>query len=336
MSLKSIRQSYSKFLATLDEAGVKINESQKENLDSFILSLEAKMTQQKESAVKATKKIVTENLEKQYQKVFESILQHQAENTELASKIQNKITQIKEHKKISEEVNNYLDLYVESVLPKEKILDYDRMQKLENIHESLKDLLLVNEDSVEEKKNSLTESFNKDRKALETQIAKLKVQLNESMENAKTLNKKLDSFKAMQLLESKTKDLPAYESRQLKKRFANSTVSEIEHKFDTVLESIKEKMNIEEKEEQASLESEVKNILEDADDTNEASTEEIKEKEPEVKKADGKEETFETIEQVKFNNLGEVELDESDKIDANLMKYWCAKAENINTDIVRS
>lgn len=92
MSLKSIRQSYSKFLTVLTDAGVKLNESQKADLDSFIMAIESKMAKQKQTAIKATKKIVTEHLESQYKKVFESILKHQAENAELASKIQNKIT----------------------------------------------------------------------------------------------------------------------------------------------------------------------------------------------------------------------------------------------------
>ena len=213
MSLKSIRTSYSKFLNVLNDAGVKLNESQKADLDSFILAIESKMAKQKETAIKATKKIVTEHLEAEYKKVFESIMKHQAENAELASKVQEKITMLKESKKIARKVNDYLDMYVESVLPKKTIVDYDRMQKLEKIHESLKDMLVADEDAVQAKKAELTESFNKDKKALETQLAKLQVKLNESMEKNLKLNRKIDSFKAMELLESKTKDLPDFEAR---------------------------------------------------------------------------------------------------------------------------
>jgi hypothetical protein len=42
------------------------------------------------------------------------------------------------------------------------------MHKLEKLHESLKDLLVVDDSAVEAKKAELTESFNKDRKAFET------------------------------------------------------------------------------------------------------------------------------------------------------------------------
>ena len=168
MSLKSIRESYSRFLTVLNDAGVKINESQKADLDSFILAVEAKMSKQKELAVKATKKIVTEHLEQKYKTVFESLFKNLQKNAELTSKIASTAVRIDENKKVSKKVSNYLDLYVESVLPKKTIVDYGKMQKLEKIHESLKNMLLVNDASVEAKKAELAESFNNDRKALET------------------------------------------------------------------------------------------------------------------------------------------------------------------------
>ena len=349
MSLKSIRESYSKFLTALNDAGVKLDESQKGNLDSFIIAIESKMTKQKEAAVKATKKIVTEHLEKEYKKVFESIMSHMQENSELAAKVQEKISSIKESKKIADKVSNYLDLYVESVLPKKTILDYDRMQKLESLHESLKDLLVVNEDAVESKKAALQESFNKDKKALETEIAKLQVKLNESMTKTQKLNKKIDSFKAMELLESKTKDLPDYEARQMKKRLAEASTVEIEKTFSKVLESVKEEMKEAELEEETSIEEEVKDIIEcDGEDV----------KENDILKNRKHNAHVDEAEDVKENDLlkgrthnahvdeaedkevdeaeDDVELDESYVIDSNLMKWFCDKAATINTDIVRA
>ena len=265
MSLKSIRESYSRFLTVLKDAGIKINESQKADLDSFILAVEAKMSKQKEFAVKATKKIVTEHLESKYKKVFESLFKHLQENSELTSKIATKAAKLNESKKISQKVSNYLDLYVESVLPKKTIVDYGKMHKLEKIHESLKNMLLVNDSSVEAKKEELTESFNKDRKALETQIAKLQVKLNESNKKAMALNKKLDDLKAVELLESKTKDLPAFEARQIKKRLAGASAAEVEKKFKKVYESVKNDMADASNEEETSIEEEVKDIIEAED-----------------------------------------------------------------------
>ena len=331
MSLKSIRESYSKFITVLDEAGVKLNESQKSNLDGFILAIESKMQKQKELAIKSTKKIVEEHLEAEYKKVFESIMKHQQENVEIASKMQNKITKINESKKIARKVNDYLDLYVESVLPKKTIVDYDRMQKLENLHESLKDLLVADEDAVKAKQTQLAESFAKDKKTLETQIAKLQVKLNESMDKTLKLNKKIDSFKALELLESKTKDLPSFEARQVKKLLAESTVTEIEKTFDKTLESVKDNMKVEEKEEEACIEDEVKDIIkgEAACKTSKLTGAE----DAEVKKAIEAEddEDYETTERVKETEDGDVELDESEVIDQDLMRLWCADIQKYDS-----
>ena len=349
MSLKSIRESYSKFLTALNDAGVKLDESQKGNLDSFIIAIESKMTKQKEAAVKATKKIVTEHLEKEYKKVFESIMSHMQENSELAAKVQDKISTIKESKKIADKVSNYLDLYVESVLPKKTILDYDRMQKLESLHESLKDLLVVNEDAVESKKAALQESFSKDKKALETEIAKLQVKLNESMAKTQKLNKKIDSFKAMELLESKTKDLPDYEARQMKKRLAEASTVEIEKTFSKVLESVKEEMKEAELEEETSIEEEVKDIIEcDGEDVKENDILKNRKHNAHVDEAEDVDEDDMLkgrnhnlhVDEAEDKEVDEaeddVELDESYVIDSNLMKWFCDKAATINTDIVRA
>lgn len=47
MSLKSIRESYSKLLTVFKDAGVALNESQKSDLDTFVLALESNMESQR-------------------------------------------------------------------------------------------------------------------------------------------------------------------------------------------------------------------------------------------------------------------------------------------------
>lgn len=336
MSLKSIRESYNGLINAFATAGVKLDESQKANLDTFIVALESKMSKQKEATVKATKKIVTEHLEKEYKKVFESIMKHKAQNSELAAKIQNKIRSINESKKIAHKVSNYLDLYVESVLPKKTIVDYDRMQKLENLHESLKSILVVNEDAVQAKQAELTESFAKDKKALETQIAKLQVKLNESMDKTQKLNLKLEQAKAVELLESKTKDLPTFEARKMKKRFANATAAEVEAKFDRVLECVKNEIKTDEKEDEVTLEAEIEDIIKDDEAKTVVKEDDATLEADETKKADKEAETiedaepFETMESFKYDADGDVILESEDVIDADYMKSLCRMTESLN------
>lgn len=217
MSLKTIRDSYEKLLSTLNEAGIKLDASQKSGLDGFILSLEESVSSQRQKAIRMAKEATEKKMEKEYKEVFESIMKHTQEHFEIASKVQDKITQLNESKKLSSKVTNYLDLYLESVCPKKDIVDYAKMKKLEQINESLRDVLLANDDAVIEKKAKLEESFKKEKGKLETEVAKMQVKLNESMEKSQQLKKKLDKYKALALLESKTKDLPTFEAARVKK-----------------------------------------------------------------------------------------------------------------------
>lgn len=64
MSLKSIRESYNKLLATMNEAGIKLDASQKSDLDNFIITLESTMSEQRKKAIEMTKRATEAKLEK--------------------------------------------------------------------------------------------------------------------------------------------------------------------------------------------------------------------------------------------------------------------------------
>jgi len=101
-----------------------------------------------------------------------------------------------ESAKIADKVDNYLETYVESVCPDKVVVDYAKMKKLEALNESLREVLLVNDEAVEEKKQQLEESFKIEKSKLETRVAKMQVKLNESMEETQELNKKVNRYKA--------------------------------------------------------------------------------------------------------------------------------------------
>lgn len=180
MSLKSIRESYQKLLDAFESAGVKLNESQKKDADSFVSAVESAMSRQRETAIRQTKRLVEARMEREYGKVFESIMENMRKNSELASAIQEKAARLDEQRKVSEKVDGYLDLYVESVLPKKAIVDYDRMQRLEKAHNQLREALQVSEDDIVETKNRLEESYRVKNGKCETEIALLRAKLNES------------------------------------------------------------------------------------------------------------------------------------------------------------
>lgn len=341
MSLKTIRDSYEKLLATLNESGIKLDASQKSGLDCFILSLEESVSTQRCKAMRMAKEATERKMEKEYREVFESIMKHTQEHYDLASKIDRKIASLNESKRLSGKVANYLDLYLESVCPKKQIVDYAKMKKLEQINESLRDVLLANDDAVVEKKAQLDESFKKEKCKLETQVAKMQVKLNESMEKSQQLKKKLDQYKALELLESKTKDLPSFEAARIKKRLANASAPEIEKKFNKVYEAVKAEAKDVEEAEETTLESEVQKIV-DSEDIEENDM--LRNRphnahiddprgviaEGEDEKDDVEEtEDFETTESVKFNEDGDVELDEDDIINESTMKMWLRNAQEV-------
>ena len=261
MNLKSLRESYNKLLDSFKEMGVTLNESQQENVDNFMLQLESKLKDVRDVAIKTTKKMVTEKLDAEYKELFESILKHMNENAEVSSKIQNKINEMKVVEELSESVNGFLDEHVEEILPKKDIVDYERMQKLEQIHESLKNMLGVEIMNIEGGNKELVENLEKEKTEYSKKIEDLQKKLDESVKENKRVSKNLDSLKAQVLLESKIKNLPEREAKLIKESFKGASSSEINMKFKTVLESVRE--SVEDQSQIQSNEDEQKN-LEDA------------------------------------------------------------------------
>ena len=226
-----------------------------------MLQLESKLKDVRDVAIKTTKKMVTEKLDAEYKELFESILKHMNENAEVSSKIQNKINEMKVVEELSESVNGFLDEHVEEILPKKDIVDYERMQKLEQIHESLKNMLGVEIMNVEGGNKELVENLEKEKTEYSKKIEDLQKKLDESVKENKKVSKNLDSLKAQVLLESKIKNLPEREAKLIKESFKGASSSEINMKFKTVLESVRE--SVEDQAQVPSKEDEQKN-LEDA------------------------------------------------------------------------
>lgn len=326
MSLKNIRENYARLLNAFTEAGVKLTESQKKDMDSFILALESSMKETKKATIKATRKVVEEQLSKEYRKVVESILTHQQKHMALAGKIQDKITRINESKKLSREIDSYLGSVLKESLPDKAIVNYDRLNKLESVYESLKDTLLVNDASVEAKRVELAEAYTADKKALDSKISSLETKLNESIAREQKLSAQLEAKKAKDLLAKKTKDLPLFEAQQIKRRFAGATCVEIEKNFSKLLESVREEMQEEAKEAEKTLEEEVNEIIaREASEPKQDDTED-KDKKP-VEEAEDTDDSEK--EEAEDTDEDDVKLEESEKIPAGLMQRWISRSSTI-------
>jgi hypothetical protein len=228
-----------------------------------------------EETLKEKEKEVEERISSEYKQVVENILNHQKEHAELTGKIQDKVTSEKESQKIAEAVDSYLSKYVEEILPNKTIVDYARMEKLERIQESLKEMLVISEANISDKTTEITDELTK--KNEETTK-----KLDECKEKIKEQEKELSSLKAEKFINDKTKDLPEIESDKVKEKTQGMGLDEVTEKYDSILESVQKEIADEKvvtEDDTKSLEEAITEILEKKE--TEASTEKNSDKEVE-------------------------------------------------------
>ena len=273
MALKTLKKKYDELLKVFEEVGVTLNESQKNSLDTFMLDFQLKLDETRDNAIKATKKLVEERMEKEFKKVFESIIAHQKEVFEKSSKLD----LVKSQKLMTEAVDNYLTEYVKEVLPKKSIVDYNRMQKLEQIHESLKGMLLVNDDAVEKQvekaREEIQTKFTNENNELKDKLQNCKTILKESIDDNMKLKEKCEKYEKKELISEKTKNLPIVESRRVKEKLSKMTVDDIRKNYKTVLESVQDEIKEEQEkiQEEKNLEEAINDIMQEKQGEGDAS-----------------------------------------------------------------
>lgn len=307
MSLKSIKKNYTTLLRAFKDAGAMINESQKETLDSFVTDLENTINDQRDRTILATKKMVEEKLEKEYKTVVESIIRHQKEHSEIAGKVQDKVVELNESNKIADAVDSYLNEYIEEVLPKKTIVDYTRMQKLEKIHESLKNMLALSESEIDDKANEKKAELEGQISRLNKMIDEKEQKINESKKSYDRLSKEMSQLKAKEFVSEKIKDLPLVESKKVLKKTSGMTLEQVKKNYKTVLESVQKEVKDEQEvtEDEKNLEEAIKDILEDRN----AASEEKKNSEKDAEGSDSVQEP-ESGDEAAGNNEGESDEDE--------------------------
>lgn len=349
--MRTLRENYSRLLQGLKRSGVKLSDRQKSDLDTFIVALEHKINESKKITARKTKKLVTENLEEKYEHLVGKILKHLQEHVDMASKIETRKARLNERKKVAHHVSNYLDLYLESVLPKKKIVDYGDWNRMKKTFGVLREALLVDEKSVQKKRLALEKEFEHKNKILKLKDHKLKKELNESIMKARKLNEALKKYKGVQLLEQKIKDLPAYEASKIKMKLLGASVSEINAKFDRVLESVKrekerkiqeaaEGNNVddeidkiinsgsEDSEEEEPKKKDTEKVKKSSEDDEEAEEDKESKKETKNESDDSDEDSEKDSEEDSEEDEDSETLNESDVIDSRLMKLWIKKLYN--------
>lgn len=284
----TLREKYSNLIKMFESTGIQLNESQREVLDNFMVSFKEKLNETRRQAIEETKRIVEHRLGNEYKKVVESILSHSRQHSKLASNIESKLQQISESKRMVSAVDGFLDLYLEEVLPKKQIVDYKKMKKQERILESLKGLLEIKgqtidelDDEVEDEVASAEQPVEQiteideveeveleepsDRgDALKTRLSELEEELCESRKNELLLTRKLHESKAKNFIMRKTKDLPVFEADEVKKKLQGMHYYEMKTKFKQILKETREELSDKTSEltNEISLDDAITNILE--------------------------------------------------------------------------
>lgn len=248
----TIREKFETLVKGLVESKV-ITESQSSSFEPIIEQFEMLVKESETKAIKAAAQVTEsrmaeydKDVKKQLTETFKQLKRHNEATVKLAK---HKAAALAE-RKIVDAVDAYLNEYVEKLLPESLVVDYDRLQKLEAMQESLKRTLIINDkviyktakklkEAVEAEIEEEDDSTAKKIKDLEEQVADLLDKKNQLECQAKTdaRNKALDE---------KLKDIPALEAKKVRKYFEaeDATIEEVEQDFDQVLSIVKKALDI--------------------------------------------------------------------------------------------
>lgn len=240
MSLKSIKKNYVNLLKTFSDVGVTLNESQKETLDNFISDIQETIESQRDTAIRATKKIVEDKLEAEYKKEFESLMKEMKTNSDLATKVQEKVSEQNESSEIVDAVDAYLTEHVEKILPEKTIVDYTRMKKNEQILESLRNMFMISDSDISSKIDEAKAEVVKESTQLKEELEVYKSKQQEQTKTFESMSKQISELKAINFINEKAKKLPIAESKELLKRTKGMGFEEVKKNFKTILESVQE------------------------------------------------------------------------------------------------
>lgn len=213
-AIENLKAQHAKELQELDE-------SHAAALDKLFSAVDSSHAEKLEEVVEA---IDTDHAAK-LEKVAASI------DTDHTSKLE-KLQSLYESKQISEKlvdgISDYLDVYLEKVMPQAQLVNEAKLERLENFYSSVREMALVNDEYVQtEIKEAILDAKN--------QIDAKDAEIDNMMLEKVELSKKLKTHEATMLLEDKCKDRSPKAVAYLKTFFCESTKEEIEEKFDEAL-----------------------------------------------------------------------------------------------------
>lgn len=251
MTRKTIRENLNGLLDALKAAGVALNESQEMAISKSMDKILDSIAESEREAVTATKVIVERKMDAEYKKVVESLIHNLLEHAELTSEIQKgaimREAKAQATKLIAEKVDSYLTKYVDKMVSEKTAVDYNKLKKYETLFESMKDVLVVNEDAVKEAISKAEAKYRKEENKISSEnvdLIKENAALQKKVESltreANGLRSAIDESKAAVLLEKKLKDVPDNEASKLRVLFEGASVDCVQKTFKKQLAKIME------------------------------------------------------------------------------------------------
>lgn len=270
MSLETVKKNFTDLVKVLSDSGVTLTESQKQVFDNFMNDFENTINE----TVKKTTLVVESKLEKQYKEIVESIIKNSKAHADLAGKVQSKVASATERQSLVESVDMYLDKYLEEVLPQKAIVDYARMEKLESIHESLKNMLGLKDSEIDERVCEAKEKAEKEVSDLSGQCDNLKKDVEEKTQTCESLKSQIEDLNKKLFIAESVKNLTSEEAKLMESKLEKLSLNEAKENYQKLYESVQ---------------AELKNDAENTDNQGEKNLEEAITDIIERKSADSKE-----------------------------------------------
>lgn len=216
--VEKVKENYEKKLEDMDS-------DHTEKLQKIVEHIDKDHTQKVKQIVEA----IDEDHTNKLKTLVESI------DNDHSSKLQ-KIVEHFESKKINDQmveaVSDYLDVYLEKVMPEKTLVNEAKLRRLERFHEQVREIAMVNDDFVQTEIREAVEDAASQIKGKEEEIDKLMLEKVE-------LSNKIKKFEAKQLLSEKCKDLSPKLLAYVQTRFEDADSEEIEEQFNEAVKAFK-------------------------------------------------------------------------------------------------
>jgi len=222
----------------VEAALIKIDEEHSEKLEHLLESIDADHTAKLQKLVEAIDTDHTAKLQNVVKAIDEKhadMLEHVVSKYEKA--LQTEASTYKE--KIVEEVSNYLELYLDKIVPTKQINEAVENIQARRIIDQIRQLVSIDEQFINsEIKEALIDG--------KETITSLQKELNEAVEKNTSLSQRLGEVESALLLENKTKTLDESTKRYVKRLLKGKTADYINENYQYVVEMFEKETRMQE------------------------------------------------------------------------------------------